>query len=277
MVIMDGKKVSNIIKEEIKQDILDNNLTPSLTVIQVGDNPSSNVYIKNKEKACEKVGIKFNLLKYLNTTEEDLMEVINKLNEDKNVNGIIVQLPLPDNFNTNKILNSISPLKDVDGLTTINVGNLVLGNDSLISCTPLGIIKLLKYYNISLEGKKVTIIGRSNLVGKPLISLLLRENASVSVCHSKTKNIKDYTLNSDIVIVAIGKPKFLKEEYIKENTVIIDVGINKIENKICGDVDFDNVSLKTSYITPVPKGVGPMTIAMLLNNVVKAYRMQNEN
>lgn len=277
MVIMDGKKVSNVIKEEIKQDILDNNLTPSLTVIQVGDNPSSNVYIKNKEKACEKVGINFNLLKYLEISEEDLIETINKLNEDKNVNGIIIQLPLPDNFNTNKILNSISPLKDVDGLTTINVGNLVLGNDTLISCTPLGIIKLLKYYNISLEGKKVTIIGRSNLVGKPLISLLLRENASVSVCHSKTKNIKDYTLNSDIVIVAVGKPKFLKEEFIKENAVIIDVGINKIEDKIFGDVDFDNVSLKSSYITPVPKGVGPMTIAMLLNNVVKAYRMQNEN
>lgn len=277
MVIMDGRKVSNVIKEEIKQDILDNNLTPSLTVIQVGDNPSSNVYIKNKEKACEKVGINFNLLKYLEISEEDLIETINKLNENKNVNGIIIQLPLPDNFNTNKILNSISPLKDVDGLTTINVGNLVLGNDTLISCTPLGIIKLLKYYNISLEGKKVTIIGRSNLVGKPLISLLLRENASVSVCHSKTKNIKDYTLNSDIVIVAVGKLKFLKEEFIKENAVIIDVGINKIEDKIFGDVDFDNVSLKSSYITPVPKGVGPMTIAMLLNNVVKAYRMQNEN
>ena len=277
MVVIDGKYVSDIIKEDIKQDIIENKLNPSLTVIQVGDNESSNIYIKNKEKACLKVGIKFNLLKYLTITEDELIENIKKLNSDKNVNGIIVQLPLPEGFNTNKILNTINPIKDVDGLTSINVGNLVLGNDALVSCTPLGIIKLLKFYNINLEGKKVTIIGRSNLVGKPLISLLLKENASVSVCHSKTLNIKDYTLYSDIVIVAVGKPKFLKEDYVKENSIIIDVGINKIDNKIYGDVDFELVSQKSSYITPVPKGVGPMTIAMLLNNVVKAYRMQNEN
>lgn len=277
MVIMDGKYVSDTIKEDIRQDISNNKINPSLTVIQVGDNPSSNIYIKNKEKACIKVGIKFNLLKYLSITEEELIEIIKKLNNDDKVNGIIVQLPLPDNFNTNKIINAINPIKDVDGLTSINVGNLVLGNDSLVSCTPLGIIKLLKFYDINLEGKKVTIIGRSNLVGKPLISLLLKENASVSVCHSKTSDIKDYTLNSDIIIVAVGKSKFLKEDYVKENTIIIDVGINKIEDKICGDVDFELVSQKSSYITPVPKGVGPMTIAMLLNNVVKAYRMQNEN
>lgn len=277
MVIIDGKYVSDVIKEDIKQDIIENKLNPSLTVIQVGDNESSNIYIKNKEKACLKVGIKFNLLKYLTITEDELIENIKKLNSDKNVNGIIVQLPLPESFNTNKILNVINPIKDVDGLTSINVGNLVLGNDALVSCTPLGIIKLLKYYNINLEGKKVTIIGRSNLVGKPLISLLLKENASVSVCHSKTLNIKDYTLDSDVIIVAVGKPKFLKEDYVKENAIIIDVGINKIDNKICGDVDFELVSQKSSYITPVPKGVGPMTIAMLLNNVVKAYRMQNEN
>ncbi len=277
MVIMDGIKVSDIIKEEIKEDIIENNIEPSLTVIQVGDNPASNVYIKNKEKACIKVGIKFNLLKFLDITEDELIKKINELNNDNNVNGIIVQLPLPDNFDTNKVVNTISPMKDVDGLTSTNVGNLVLGNDALVSCTPLGIIKLLKYYNINLESKKVTIIGRSNLVGKPLVNLLLKENASVSICHSKTTNIKDYTLNSDIVIVAVGKAKFLKEDYIKENTIVIDVGINKVNDKICGDVDFDLVSNKASYITPVPKGVGPMTIAMLLNNVLKAYRMQNEN
>lgn len=274
--IIDGLKVSLNIKEEIKNQILNENITPSLVVIQIGDNKASNIYIRNKMKACEEVGIKFEHIKFNETISEELViNEIKRLNDDISVNGILVQLPLPLGFDEGKIINTINPLKDVDGLTYQNVGNLVLENDSLVSCTPLGVMELLKAYNVELEGKNVCIIGRSNLVGKPLIQLLLRENATVSICHSKSLNIKDYTKNADVLIVAAGHPNLITKDFIKDKAVVIDVGINKEGNILCGDVAFDEVSKKASLITPVPGGVGPMTIACLLKNVIKAYKVQN--
>lgn len=274
--IIDGFKVSLNIKEEIKNKILKENITPSLVVIQIGDNKASNIYIRNKMKACQEVGIKFEHIKFNEAISEELViNEIKRLNDDISVNGILVQLPLPLGFDEGKIINTINPLKDVDGLTYQNVGNLVLENDSLVSCTPLGVMELLKAYNVELEGKNVCIIGRSNLVGKPLIQLLLRENATVSICHSKSLNIKDYTKNADVLIVAAGHPNLITKDFIKDKAVVIDVGINKEGNILCGDVAFDEVSKKASLITPVPGGVGPMTIACLLKNVVKAYKVQN--
>lgn len=274
--IMDGLVVSLKIKEEIKNEIINNKLTPTLCVIQIGDNKASNVYIKNKKKACEEVGIKFDHIKFNETISEELViNEIKRLNDDISINGILVQLPLPLGFDEGKIINSINPLKDVDGLTYQNVGNLVLENDSLVSCTPLGVIELLKAYEVNLESKNVCIIGRSNLVGKPLIQLLLRENASVSICHSKTINIKEYTKNADILIVAAGHPNLVTKDMVKDGAVVVDVGINKEGNVLCGDVSFDEVSKKASLITPVPGGVGPMTVACLLKNVIKAYKVQN--
>lgn len=274
--IMDGALVSLKIKEQIKQEIINDNLTPTLCVIQIGDNKASNVYIKNKMKACEAVGIKFEHIKFNETISEELViNEIKRLNDDISINGILVQLPLPAGFDEGKIINSINPLKDVDGLTYQNVGNLVLENDSLVSCTPLGVIELLKAYKVNLESKNVCIIGRSNLVGKPLIQLLLRENASVSICHSKTLNIKEYTKNADILIVAAGHPNLVTKDMVKDGVIVVDVGINKEGNVLCGDVSFDEVSKKASLITPVPGGVGPMTVACLLKNVIKAYKIQN--
>lgn len=274
--IIDGLKVSLNIKEEIKNQILKENITPSLVVIQVGDNKASNIYIRNKMKACNEVGIKFEHIKFNETISEELViNEIKRLNDDISVNGILVQLPLPLGFDEGKIINTINPLKDVDGLTYQNVGNLVLENDSLVSCTPLGVMELLKAYNVELEGKNVCIIGRSNLVGKPLIQLLLKENATVSICHSKSLDIKDYTKNADVLIVAAGHPNLITKDFVKDKAVVIDVGINKEGNILCGDVAFDEVSKKASLITPVPGGVGPMTIACLLKNVIKAYKVQN--
>lgn len=274
--IIDGLKVSLNIKEEIKNQILKENITPSLVVIQIGDNKASNIYIKNKMKACQEVGIKFEHIKFNETISEELViNEIKRLNDDISVNGILVQLPLPIGFDEGKIINTINPLKDVDGLTYQNVGNLVLENDSLVSCTPLGVMELLKAYGVELEGKNVCIIGRSNLVGKPLIQLLLRENATVSICHSKSLNIKDYSKNADVLIVAAGHPNLITKDFVKDKAVVIDVGINKEGNILCGDVAFDEVSKKASLITPVPGGVGPMTIACLLKNVIKAYKVQN--
>lgn len=274
--IMDGVLVSLKIKEDIKKEIINNKLTPTLCVIQIGDNKASNVYIKNKMKACHEVGIKFEHIKFNETISEELViNEIKRLNDDISVNGILVQLPLPIGFDEGKIINSINPLKDVDGLTYQNVGNLVLENDSLVSCTPLGVIELLKAYKVELESKNVCIIGRSNLVGKPLIQLLLKENASVSICHSKTLNIKEYTKCADILIVAAGHPNLVTKDMVKDGAVVVDVGINKEGNVLCGDVSFDEVSKKASLITPVPGGVGPMTVACLLKNVIKAYKVQN--
>lgn len=275
--IMDGKLASQTVKMNLKKKIEFENLTPSLTVIQVGDNKASNIYIKNKKNACDEVGIKCNIIKFPETISEELViNEINRLNNDISVNGIIVQLPLPSNFNEGVIINEIDPIKDVDGLTYQNVGNLVLENEALISCTPLGVMELLKQYNVKLEGKNVCIVGRSNLVGKPLIQLFLQKNATVSICHSKSLDIKKYTKMADILVVAAGHPNLITKDMVKEGAVVIDVGINKENNVLCGDVDFKHVSEKASLITPVPGGVGPMTVACLLKNVVKAYLHQNK-
>lgn len=275
--IMDGKLASQAVKMNLKKKIEFENLTPSLTVIQVGDNKASNIYIRNKKNACDEVGIKCNIIKFPETISEELViNEINRLNNDISVNGIIVQLPLPSNFNEGVIINEIDPIKDVDGLTYQNVGNLVLENEALISCTPLGVMELLKQYNVKLEGKNVCIVGRSNLVGKPLIQLFLQKNATVSICHSKSLDIKKYTKMADILVVAAGHPNLITKDMVKEDAVVIDVGINKENNVLCGDVDFKHVSDKASLITPVPGGVGPMTVACLLKNVVKAYLHQNK-
>ena len=275
--IIDGTQVGRKIRNEVKELIEENNITPSLTVIQIGDNKASNVYIKNKKKACEEVGITLDLIKFNETISEDLIiDEIKRLNNDISVNGIIVQLPLPQGFDEGKIINTISPVKDVDGLTYQNVGNLVLENDCLVSCTPMAVMELLNEYNIDLESKNVCIIGRSNLVGKPLIQLLLQKNATVSICHSKSLDIKTYTKMADVLIVAAGHPNLVTKDMVKEDSVIIDVGINKEGNLLCGDVCFDDVIKKVNLITPVPGGVGPVTVACLLKNVVKAYKVQNE-
>lgn len=274
--IIDGIKISTEIRKDIKQIINETKITPSLAVIQVGDNKASSIYIKNKKKACEEVGIRFEHIKFNDTISEELViNEIKRLNNDISINGILVQLPLPLGFDEGKIINTISPVKDVDGLTYQNVGNLVLENDCLVPCTPLGVMELLKAYNVSLSGKNVCLVGRSNLVGKPLIQLLLRNDATLSICHSKSLDIKTHTKQADVLIVAAGHPNLITKDMVKEGCVIIDVGINKEGNLLRGDVDFDNVSKKASLITPVPGGVGPMTVACLLKNVVKAYQIQN--
>ena len=240
----------------------------------VGDNPASKVYVKNKSKACEEVGIEYEeFLLDENTTQKALISLIEKLNEREDVTGILLQSPIPAHLDINEAFRTISPKKDVDGFHPVSVGKLTLGQDTFVSCTPYGVIKMFEEYNIDLEGKNVVIIGRSNIVGKPLIQCCLNKNATVTVCHSRTKDLAEHTKRADIVIVAIGKAKFLKEDMVKDGAVVIDVGINRGEDgKLCGDVDFENVSQKASYITPVPGGVGPMTIAMLMNNVIKAAK-----
>lgn len=274
--IIDGIKISTEIRKDIKQIINETKITPSLAVIQVGDNKASSIYIKNKKKACEEVGIRFEHIKFNDTISEELViNEIKRLNNDISINGILVQLPLPLGFDEGKIINTISPVKDVDGLTYQNVGNLVLENDCLVPCTPLGVMELLKAYNVRLSGKNVCLVGRSNLVGKPLIQLLLRNDATLSICHSKSLDIKNHTKQADVLIVAAGHPNLITKDMVKDGVVIIDVGINKEGNLLCGDVDFDGVSKKASLITPVPGGVGPMTVACLLKNVVKAYQIQN--
>lgn len=274
--IIDGNSTAMILKKEIKKQIEDEHLSPALVVIQVGDNKASNVYIKNKKKACLEVGIDFRLIKFDENIGEDVViNEILRLNDDLSVNGIIVQLPLPNTFNEGRIVNFISPVKDVDGLTYPNVGNLVLENDCLVSCTPLGIMELLKRYNVELEYKNVCIVGRSNLVGKPLIQLLLQKNATVTICHSKSLDIKSHTKLADILIVAAGHPNLITKDMVKDKAVVIDVGINKEGTVLYGDAAFDEVSKKASLITPVPGGVGPMTVACLLKNVIKAYKFQN--
>lgn len=275
--IIDGKLISSKIKEKIKEKIQNFDVKPTLVVIQVGNNEASNVYVKNKKNAAINVGMNFNHIHFEETiNEQEIIKTIEKLNKDNTVNGIIVQLPLPHHLNSNKIINHIVPIKDVDGLTTINLGKLFNDEECLTSCTPAGIIELLKAYNIKLEGKCVTIVGRSTLVGKPLIHMLLKENATVVVCHSKTVDLKQFTTKADILIVAAGKKHLICSEMVKNGAIIIDVGINKIDNKLYGDVNFNDVLDKVSYITPVPGGVGPMTIAILLNNTLKSYNMLNK-
>ena len=273
--IIDGKMISKQIKDELKAQVESLKLDGKeicLAVIQVGNDPASTVYVGNKKKACEYIGIK-SLAYELpeETTEEELLELIDKLNEDDSVNGILVQLPVPKQINDERIINAISPLKDVDGFSPASVGALSIGQKGFLSCTPAGIIQLLKRSNIDIEGKECVVVGRSNIVGKPMAMLLLRENATVTVCHSRTKNLKEVCKRADILVAAVGKPKMIDASYVKDGAVVIDVGIHRNENgKLCGDVDFDSVEPICSAITPVPGGVGPMTIAMLMNNCVEA-------
>ena len=245
----------------------------------VGDNPASKVYVKNKSRVCNEVGIEYQ--EYLlpeNATQKELLELIKRLNQDKKTNGILLQSPLPQHININEAFKTITYLKDVDGFTPSSVGKLCIGEDTFISCTPYGVIKMFEEYNIDLKGKNVVILGRSNIVGKPLIQCCLQKDATVTVCHSKTTNLSEYTKKADVIISAIGKAKFLTEDMVKDGVVIIDVGINRQDDgKLVGDVDFENVSKKASYITPVPGGVGPMTIAMLMNNVIKATKEQQKS
>jgi methylenetetrahydrofolate dehydrogenase (NADP+)/methenyltetrahydrofolate cyclohydrolase len=270
--IIDGKKTSTEIKDELREQVAKLNSDVTLCVIQVGADPASTIYVNNKKKACEYIGIKS--LSYElpeETTQDQLVELINELNVQPKVNGILVQLPLPKHIDEDKIIQTISPDKDVDGFHPQSVGRLSIGQKGFVSCTPAGIVELLKRYNIPIEGKECVIVGRSNIVGKPMAMLMLRENATVTVCHSRTKNLAEITKRADILIVAIGKAKFISKEYVKEDAVVIDVGMHRDENnKLCGDVDFDDLVDKVKAITPVPGGVGPMTIAMLMRNCVES-------
>ena len=272
--IIDGKKISQEIKDEMREKAAALKVQGTercLAVIQVGADPASSVYVRNKKKACEYVGIRS--LSYElpeGTREEELLGIIRELNGREDVNGILVQLPLPAHINEDRVLLSIAPEKDVDGFHPVSVGNLSIGRPGFLSCTPAGVIQLLKRSGISIEGKECVVLGRSNIVGKPMAMLLLRENGTVTVCHSRTKNLKEVTKRADILVVAVGRPKMVDESYVKDGAVVVDVGIHRNEeNKLCGDVDFDSVAPKTSYITPVPGGVGPMTIAMLMANCVE--------
>lgn len=275
--IIDGKKIAQEIKDELKEQaarMKEEGLQRCLAVIQVGNDPASAVYVNNKKKACEYVGI--SSLAYElpeETTEAELLELIGELNAREDVDGILVQLPLPATIDEDKVLLAIAPEKDVDGFHPVNVGNLSIGRPGFVSCTPAGIIQLLKRSGIEIEGRECVVLGRSNIVGKPMSMLLLRENATVTVCHSHTRNLKEITKRADILVVAVGKPKLVDASYVKEGAVVIDVGIHRNENnKLCGDVDFDSVAPHCSAITPVPGGVGPMTIAMLMNNCVNGVR-----
>ena len=277
--LIDGKQISTQIKDELKDRVAKEGIKATLAVIQVGDDPASSVYVGNKKKACEYIGIgsrSFELPE--KTTEEELLDLIDKLNDDDDVTGILVQLPVPAHIDDKKIINRISPLKDVDGFHPENVGNLCIGQDGFVSCTPAGIMELLGRSGIEVEGKRCVVVGRSNIVGKPMALLLLAANGTVTVCHSRTKDLKDICKQADILVAAVGRPKLITSEYIKEGAVVIDVGIHRMDNgKLCGDVDFDDVKDMTSFITPVPGGVGPMTIAMLMVNCVKAASNRSEN
>ncbi len=273
---IDGKQISAQIKDELKERVEKENLEVTLAVIQVGNDPASTVYVGNKKKACEYIGIR-SLAYELpeETPEEELLQLIKELNDRDDVNGILVQLPLPSHMDEDKVIQTISPKKDVDGFHPQSVGALSIGQPGFVSCTPAGVIQLLKRTGVEIDGKECVIVGRSNIVGKPMALLMLRENATVTVCHSHTKDLKEVTKRADILIVAIGKPKFITKEYVKEGAVVIDVGIHRgADGKLCGDVDYDDVAPITHAITPVPGGVGPMTIAMLMNNCVEAKGLQ---
>ncbi|GKX31813.1 bifunctional protein FolD [Vallitalea longa] len=274
-IIIDGKKTSGQIKDELANEVVglkEKGVEPTLAVVLVGSDPASQVYVKHKKKACEYIGMR-SLAYELDekTTEEALLELIDELNNRDDVHGILVQLPLPNHIDEEKILLAIDPSKDVDGFHPYSVGNLSIGRDGFVSCTPAGIIELIKRYNIQIEGKNCVVIGRSNIVGKPVSMLLLKENGTVTICHSRTKNIKEISKRADILVVAIGKANFVTKDFVKEGATIIDVGMNRLENgKLCGDVKFDECSQLAGAITPVPGGVGPMTIAMLMKNCIKS-------
>ena len=273
--IIDGKAISQAIKDEVKAKVADLNgkgIYPCLAVILVGNDPASAVYVGNKKKACEYTGIKsvsYELPE--ETTQEELLSLIDKLNKDDSVNGILCQLPLPKHIDEDAIIRAISPLKDVDGFHPETVGKMVIGEKGFLPCTPAGVIELLKRSGVDINGKECVVVGRSNIVGKPMSILLLRENGTVTTCHSRTKNLKEVCKRADILVVAIGKPKFIDDEYVKEGATVIDVGIHRgADNKLCGDVDYDKVAPVAGLITPVPGGVGPMTIAMLMKNCAES-------
>ena len=277
--LIDGKKVSEDTRAEIAKGVEElkssSGVTPGLAAVLVGDDPASEIYVRNKRKACEKVGIYSEEHKLpAETTEEELLALVNKLNNDDKIHGILVQLPLPDHINETNILRNVTPLKDVDGFHPENVGRLVEGNPRFISCTPYGIIKMLDYYNIEIKGAEAVVVGRSNIVGKPVGMLLLHRHATVTTCHSRTKDLGEVTRRADILVAAIGRANFITADMVKDGAVVIDVGINRNdEGKLTGDVDFANLSDKVSYITPVPGGVGPMTITMLLWNTLESAKL----
>ncbi len=278
--LIDGKELSKRIKEELKIEadkLKEKGIIPKLAVILVGDDSASKVYVRNKSKACNEVGVEFEeILLNSNTSMEKLLSIIDELNNRKDINGILLQSPIPKGLNIQEAFERIKWEKDVDGFNPINVGRLMIGQDTFISCTPYGIIKMLEACDIEIQGKNAVIIGRSNIVGKPLMQCLLNKNATVTICHSKTKNIKEITRTADILISAVGKINIVTADMVKDGAVVIDVGMNKNDKgKLVGDVDFEKVKEKASYITPVPGGVGPMTIAMLMNNVIKATKLQN--
>jgi methylenetetrahydrofolate dehydrogenase (NADP+)/methenyltetrahydrofolate cyclohydrolase len=277
--ILDGKATSKRIKDELKEKVstlAKKGIVPTLAVVIVGDDPASHVYVRNKKRACEYIGIKS--LSYELTSqasEDEVLSLVEDLNNNPEVNGILVQLPLPSHISEEKVIMTIDPKKDVDGFHPISVGNLSIGNPGFVSCTPYGIIELLKRYDVPISGKKCVIVGRSNIVGKPIAMLLLRENGTVTICHSRTADLKKECQKADILIAAIGRPKMITHEYVKEGVVVVDVGINRLEdNSLCGDVDYEKVAPLASYITPVPGGVGPMTIAMLMTNVVESAEVK---
>ena len=279
MEIISGSELSLEIKEELKKQIASfEGRKPCLAVILVGDNPASLSYVKSKNKAAHEVGFDYKQIDLdEKMSEDELIAEIHKLNLDDNVDGILVQLPLPDHMDKKRVLKHIDPHKDVDGLTPYNVGKFTLGEDALIPCTPLGVMELLRKMNVEFEGKNAVVVGRSNLVGLPVARLLLNENCTVTTCHSKTKNLSEITNKADILVVAINQPRYIKKEYVKEGAYVIDVGINRVDGKLCGDVDFDDVKDKCQAITPVPKGVGPMTVTMLLKNTVEAYLKRRQH
>lgn len=281
MQIIDGKKVSAELKEKVRQQTLSliekHGVTPGLAVVIVGDDPASRVYVNNKKKACELVG--FRSEEYAlpaETTQEELLELVNTLNNKEDINGILVQLPLPKHLDDKAVIEAINPVKDVDAFHAVNVGKIMLGEYDFLPCTPAGVMEMLHSYEIPVEGKECVVIGRSNIVGKPMGMLLLHENGTVTICHSRTKNLAEVCRRADILVAAVGIPKFVKADMVKDGAVVIDVGMDRDENgKLCGDVDFENVKDKCSFITPVPGGVGPMTIATLMKNTLKACRLQN--
>ncbi|GAA0602739.1 bifunctional methylenetetrahydrofolate dehydrogenase/methenyltetrahydrofolate cyclohydrolase FolD [Virgibacillus siamensis] len=275
--VINGKELSQSLRNEMTEEVSqlkEQGITPHLTVILIGDDPASKSYIRGKEKASYETGISSELIELpSSTTEQELLSQIYDLNDDNNVHGILVQLPLPSHIHEQHIIEAIDPKKDVDGFHPVNIGRMMIGKDTFLPCTPHGIITMLKSRQISIEGKNAVIIGRSNIVGKPVGQLLLNENATVTYCHSKTKNLVDHTKNADILVAAVGRPNAIDDEFVKEGAAVIDVGINRLDDgSLTGDVDFDSVKEKASYITPVPRGVGPMTITMLLKNTIKAAR-----
>ena len=278
MELLDGKLVKKEMLDSLKKELESIERPLGLVVIQIGNDEASNVYVKQKEKMANDLGMNFkHIMLPENVKQEKVLKEIDKLNKDDNVDGILVQMPIPKHLDAQIIQNRINYLKDVDGLTDINAGNLVHKKDGLVPCTPEGIIELLKYYNIDISGKNVTIIGRSDLVGKPLASLMTNNDATVTLCHSKTKNLNIYTENADILVVAVGKAKLIKKNQVRDNAIVIDVGINRLDDgKLCGDVDFEDVKEKTAYITPVPGGVGQMTVACLAKNTYKAYKLRKK-